>query len=120
MVCPPGKARHNFLAVSGEFRGLYLASTPGMVSRLTHRYNRSPLSASPLQAVAITVDMLPTCLMVARRGRPASPSLPCEDAWACQWRGAIMEATPAFRQLELRFVDQIQWRYELIRPPGPF
>jgi hypothetical protein len=27
-----------------------------------------------------------------------------------------MEATPAFRQLELRFVDQIQWRYELIRP----
>ena len=27
-----------------------------------------------------------------------------------------MAATPAFRQLELRFVDQIQWRYELIRP----
>ena len=27
-----------------------------------------------------------------------------------------MEATPAFRQLELRFMDQIQWRYELIRP----
>jgi hypothetical protein len=27
-----------------------------------------------------------------------------------------MEATPEFTQLQLRFVDQIQWRYELIRP----
>jgi transposase InsO family protein len=27
-----------------------------------------------------------------------------------------MEATPAFRQLELRFVEQSQWRYALIRP----
>jgi hypothetical protein len=27
-----------------------------------------------------------------------------------------MEAARDFAQLELRFVDQIQWRYELIRP----
>src|SRR5262249_60777661 len=27
-----------------------------------------------------------------------------------------MEAASDFAQLELRFVDQIQWRYELIRP----
>jgi hypothetical protein len=27
-----------------------------------------------------------------------------------------MEAASDFTQLELRFVDQIQWRYELIRP----
>ena len=27
-----------------------------------------------------------------------------------------MEAANDFAQLELRFVDQIQWRYELIRP----
>jgi len=27
-----------------------------------------------------------------------------------------MEAASNFAQLELRFVDQIQWRYELIRP----
>src|SRR5215208_1720803 len=31
-------------------------------------------------------------------------------------KGAIMEAASDFAQLELRFVDQIQWRYELIRP----
>jgi len=30
--------------------------------------------------------------------------------------GALMEAASDFAQLELRFVDQIQWRYELIRP----
>src|SRR5712671_4666664 len=34
---------------------------------------------------------------------------------ACE-RGAIMEAASDFAQLELRLVDQIQWRYELIRP----
>jgi hypothetical protein len=27
-----------------------------------------------------------------------------------------MEAASDFAQLELRFVDQSQWRYELIRP----
>lgn len=27
-----------------------------------------------------------------------------------------MEATSEFAQLQLRFVDQVQWRYELIRP----
>ena len=27
-----------------------------------------------------------------------------------------MDAMPAFDQLQLRFVDHIQWRYEVIRP----
>jgi len=27
-----------------------------------------------------------------------------------------MDALPAFAQLQLRFVDHVQWRYELIRP----
>ena len=27
-----------------------------------------------------------------------------------------MDALPAFDQLQLRFVDHVQWRYELIRP----
>jgi hypothetical protein len=27
-----------------------------------------------------------------------------------------MDALPAFDQLQLRFVDHIQWRYEVIRP----
>ena len=27
-----------------------------------------------------------------------------------------MDATPDFAQLQLRFVDHVQWRYELIRP----
>jgi transposase InsO family protein len=30
--------------------------------------------------------------------------------------GATMAATPEFAQLQLRFVDQLQWRYEVIRP----
>jgi hypothetical protein len=27
-----------------------------------------------------------------------------------------MDSTAAFAQLQLRFVDQTQWRYEVIRP----
>ena len=27
-----------------------------------------------------------------------------------------MDAMPDFDQLQLRFVDHVQWRYELIRP----
>jgi hypothetical protein len=30
--------------------------------------------------------------------------------------GVIVEPTAEFAQLQLRFVDQAQWRYELIRP----
>ena len=32
------------------------------------------------------------------------------------WREVRMSAIPDFEQLQLRFVDHIQWRYELIRP----
>src|SRR5919206_3223471 len=31
-------------------------------------------------------------------------------------QGATVEPTAAFAQLQLGFVDQIQWRYEIIRP----
>src|SRR5204863_3939675 len=33
-----------------------------------------------------------------------------------QGRDARMDAMPDFDQLQLRFVDHVQWRYELIRP----
>src|SRR5215510_11303921 len=33
-----------------------------------------------------------------------------------QVEGATVEPTAAFAQLQLGFVDQIQWRYEVIRP----
>ena len=34
--------------------------------------------------------------------------------------GATVELTAAFAQLQLGFVDQTQWRYEVIRPPVLF
>src|SRR5262245_56817265 len=52
-----------------------------------------------------------------RAGQGAStPALTCWDKACLRQGGARMEAASDFAQLELRFVDQIQWRYELIRP----
>src|SRR5919199_2823060 len=41
--------------------------------------------------------------------------LPGEVRTACEGEHTV-EPMPDFAQLELRFVDQLQWRYELIRP----
>src|SRR5262245_8360717 len=76
-------------------------------------------------------------LLATTRPRSSGTSLPCRSAplprvlWGgytslhralpgehrvTVGEGVSMEAASEFRQLQLRFVDQVQWRYELIRP----
>src|SRR2546426_6512644 len=49
-------------------------------------------------------------------GSPPRPALGPVYQGLPQGRDALMDAMPAFDQLQLRFVDHIQWRYEVIRP----
>ena len=46
----------------------------------------------------------------------SSSALGTASQGASQGRAVLMDTMPAFDQLQLRFVDHIQWRYEVIRP----
>src|SRR5262249_17331699 len=65
--------------------------------------------------------MYPDARLIGSRRPRTAPCAPvglvaAEPTWRRQGRTTRMAPLADFAQLELHFVDQIQWRYEVIRP----
>src|SRR5215471_5125407 len=76
--------------------------------------------STTLPIMIISGTALPGCRANSASGalggrKPLHLALQGEDR-ATAGEGGPMEVASGFAQLQLRFVDQVQWRYELIRP----
>ena len=77
------------------------------------------VTISPLNMTSDPRGLAPSSWARLRGASQAvsSPGVSCRERYELPaGESTLVEPMPDFAQLELRFVDQLQWRYELIRP----